>query len=105
MGVHQLENAAAAAAMATERRLDLAAVTDALGQAVGQSRWRMELHERRDGVTVINDAYNANPASMGAALDALSGIGRGAGRRTVAVLGEMKELGDASAAGSRRRRG
>jgi UDP-N-acetylmuramoyl-tripeptide--D-alanyl-D-alanine ligase len=97
VGVHQLANAAAAAAMALSAGLDFATVTDTLGSAVGQSRWRMELSERPDGVTVINDAYNANPASMGAALEALSGIGSRAGRRTVAVLGEMKELGEASA--------
>jgi UDP-N-acetylmuramoyl-tripeptide--D-alanyl-D-alanine ligase len=83
--------------MALSAGLDFATVTDTLGSAVSQSRWRMELSERPDGVTVINDAYNANPASMGAALEALSGIGSRAGRRTVAVLGEMKELGEASA--------
>ena len=55
----------------------------------------MELHERADGVTVVNDAYNANPDSMRAALKALAAIGRGRpGARTVAVLGEMLELGD-----------
>ena len=53
----------------------------------------MELHERADGLVVVNDAYNANPASMGAALDALVAIGGRRGRRTVAVLGEMLELG------------
>jgi UDP-N-acetylmuramoyl-tripeptide--D-alanyl-D-alanine ligase len=42
---------------------------------------------------VVNDAYNANPASMAAAIDALTAIGRRRSRRTVAVLGEMKELG------------
>ena len=54
----------------------------------------MEVHERADGVTVVNDAYNANPDSMRAALEALAAIGRGrAGARTFAVLGEMRELG------------
>jgi len=96
IGQHQVSNAAAAAAMAVAAGLDFADVVEALGKATGQSRWRMERHERSDGVTVINDAYNANPASMGAALDALSGIGRGSSRRTIAVLGEMKELGDGS---------
>ena len=54
----------------------------------------MEITERADGVTVINDAYNANPDSMKAALRALATIGRG--RRTWAVLGEMAELGAAA---------
>ena len=58
------------------------------------SPWRMELHERADGLVVVNDAYNANPDSMAAALDALAAIGERGGRRTVAVLGEMLELGD-----------
>ena len=53
----------------------------------------MEVNERTDGVTVINDAYNANPESMLAALETLTASAAG-GRRTVAVLGEMKELGD-----------
>ncbi len=57
----------------------------------------MELRERADGLVVINDAYNANPDSMRAALDTLAGIGRRTGRRTVAVLGEMRELGESSA--------
>jgi UDP-N-acetylmuramoyl-tripeptide--D-alanyl-D-alanine ligase len=58
----------------------------------------MALHERADGLVVVNDAYNANPASMAAALDALAAIGRRGGRRTVAVLGEMLELGESSVA-------
>jgi UDP-N-acetylmuramoyl-tripeptide--D-alanyl-D-alanine ligase len=57
----------------------------------------MELHERADGLIVVNDAYNANPDSMRAALDTLAEIGRRTGRRTVAVLGEMRELGDSTA--------
>jgi UDP-N-acetylmuramoyl-tripeptide--D-alanyl-D-alanine ligase len=54
----------------------------------------MERTERPDGVTVINDAYNANPESMRAALRTLADLGRG--RRTWAVLGAMLELGDDS---------
>jgi UDP-N-acetylmuramoyl-tripeptide--D-alanyl-D-alanine ligase len=71
----------------------------ALAEARSLSRWRMEVHDRSDGVTVINDAYNANPDSMQAALDALAGIGAQSARRTVAVLSEMRELGpDAASA-------
>jgi UDP-N-acetylmuramoyl-tripeptide--D-alanyl-D-alanine ligase len=55
----------------------------------------MELTERPDGVTIVNDAYNANPESMRAALTALAAMtGSGSGRRGFAVLGEMTELGD-----------
>jgi len=92
-GRHQVPNAAAAAAMAIAAGVPFADAAAALSTAVPASRWRMELHERSDGLVVVNDAYNANPASMVAALDALVAIGTGRGRRTVAVLGEMKELG------------
>jgi UDP-N-acetylmuramoyl-tripeptide--D-alanyl-D-alanine ligase len=61
------------------------------------SPMRMEVRRRPDGLTVVNDAYNANPSSMAAALKTLAALGREGGR-TVAVLGEMAELGpDASA--------
>jgi UDP-N-acetylmuramoyl-tripeptide--D-alanyl-D-alanine ligase len=56
----------------------------------------MELHERSDGLVVVNDAYNANPDSMRAALETLAQLGARTGRRTVAVLGEMRELGEQS---------
>jgi UDP-N-acetylmuramoyl-tripeptide--D-alanyl-D-alanine ligase len=98
LGRHQVANAGAAAAMALAAGLDFLAVTTALEAATSLSRWRMELHERADGVAVINDAYNANPASMRAALATIAEIGSRSGRRTIAVLGEMKELGEASAA-------
>ena len=51
----------------------------------------MEVTDRPDGVTVINDAYNANPEAMAAALSALATMARG--RRAFAVLGHMTELG------------
>jgi UDP-N-acetylmuramoyl-tripeptide--D-alanyl-D-alanine ligase len=79
--------------MAVAAGMPFADAAAALSSAVAASPWRMELHERDDGLVVVNDAYNANPASMVAALDALAGIGGRRGRRTVAVLGEMKELG------------
>lgn len=92
-GAHQLLNAAAAAAMALAVGVPLAQVAAALSAAADSSPMRMELHERADGLLVVNDAYNANPASMQAALEALVAIGARRGRRTVAVLGEMRELG------------
>jgi UDP-N-acetylmuramoyl-tripeptide--D-alanyl-D-alanine ligase len=95
-GAHQVSNAVAAAAMAAAAGVDWDVVVEALGRARSMSPWRMSLHERADGLVVVNDAYNANPASMAAALDALAAIGQRGGRRTVAVLGEMLELGDSS---------
>jgi UDP-N-acetylmuramoyl-tripeptide--D-alanyl-D-alanine ligase len=99
-GEHHVSNALAAAAVATECGMDVKRLAVALGEAGSLSRWRMELTDRPDGVTVINDAYNANPDSMRAALRALAAIGgRGPGaRRTWAVLGEMRELGEDSLA-------
>jgi len=97
-GAHQVPNAVAAAAMAAAAGIAWDDIVDALGRARSLSPWRMALHERADGLVVVNDAYNANPASMVAALDALAAIGARGQRRTVAVLGEMLELGAASAA-------
>ncbi len=96
-GIHQWRNAAAAAAMALAAGLDLDTVADALGEAQAASRWRMELSERPDGLVVINDAYNANPESMEAAVETLAEMGAANERRTIAVLGEMLELGEGSA--------
>ncbi len=97
-GAHHVANAAAAAAMAIAAGLALEDVAAALCTAQAASRWRMELTERSDGLLVLNDAYNANPGSMRAALEALVLLGERRGGRTVAVLGEMKELGDAAPA-------
>ncbi len=97
-GAHQVPNAVAAAALASAAGIGWDEIVDTLGRARSMSPWRMALHERRDGLVVVNDAYNANPASMAAALDALSVIGRRGDRRTVAVLGEMLELGESSVA-------
>ena len=95
-GRHHVPNAVAAAATALAIGLDLYQVAAALGAATARSRWRMELHDRSDGVTVINDSYNANPDSMRAALNTLAELGR-SGRHTWAVLGDMLELGDTAA--------
>jgi UDP-N-acetylmuramoyl-tripeptide--D-alanyl-D-alanine ligase len=95
-GRHQVANALAATAAAVAVGLELDEVAAALTAAGSRSRWRMELHDRTDGVTVINDSYNANPDSMRAALTTLAELGR-AGRATWAVLGDMLELGDTAA--------
>ncbi|HEY6687027.1 MAG TPA: UDP-N-acetylmuramoyl-tripeptide--D-alanyl-D-alanine ligase [Propionibacteriaceae bacterium] len=95
-GRHQVANAVAAAAAALALGLELDQIASALGHAAPRSRWRMELHDRPDGVTVINDSYNANPDSMRAALTTLAELAR-TGRNTWAVLGDMLELGDLAA--------
>jgi UDP-N-acetylmuramoyl-tripeptide--D-alanyl-D-alanine ligase len=94
VGEHHVANALATAAVAAWAGMPVGDIASALNDAVPRSRWRMEVRETPDGVTVINDAYNANPESMRAALKALVAAGRG--RRTWAVLGEMAELGDAA---------
>jgi UDP-N-acetylmuramoyl-tripeptide--D-alanyl-D-alanine ligase len=99
VGAHQALNAAAAAAAAFAAGLAPAEIADALREVETLSQWRMELRELPTGVIVLNDSYNANPDSMRAALDALASIGADADvRRTVAVLGEMRELGESSEA-------
>lgn len=93
-GEHQVANALAATAMALAAGVSLADIASSLNAYEPVSKWRMEVHERPDGVIVVNDAYNANPESTRAALKALVAMGKG--RRTWAVLGEMKEIGDTS---------
>ena len=95
-GAHHVGNALAVAAAALELGLSLDQVAAGLSAAEPVSRWRMEISERPDGVVVVNDAYNANPESMRAALDALAAMST-SGRRW-AVLGGMLELGDDSRA-------
>jgi UDP-N-acetylmuramoyl-tripeptide--D-alanyl-D-alanine ligase len=102
VGAHQAGNAAAAAAAALAVGIDLEDVGAALARVVSLSKWRMELHELADGVVLLNDSYNANPESMRAALDAIARIGEDeAVRRTVAVVGVMRELGETSVAAHR----
>jgi UDP-N-acetylmuramoyl-tripeptide--D-alanyl-D-alanine ligase len=92
VGAHHAANAAAAAAVALAAGLDLATIGQRLTTARERSAMRMARTLRADGVLVIDDAYNANPESMAAALRAAAHV-RGAGRRVAAVLGEMLELG------------
>ena len=94
IGAHHTGNLLAAAAAAWAAGIPGADIAAALSSQAAASRWRMERTERADGVTIINDAYNANPESMRAALRTLADLGQG--RRTWAVLGAMLELGEDS---------
>jgi UDP-N-acetylmuramoyl-tripeptide--D-alanyl-D-alanine ligase len=96
VGEHQAANATAAAAVALAVGMPFADVLAAFATVRPRSRWRMEVGRTSSGVTVINDAYNANPDSMRAALKALVDLAhrQGPETRTFAVLGEMKELGE-----------
>ncbi len=91
-GEHHVSNALAAAGLAEQAGMAVPDIAAGLSAAVARSRWRMEVTRLPDGVTVINDAYNANPDSMRAAIAALATMARG--RRGFAVLGHMTELGD-----------
>lgn len=93
-GGHQVTNAVAALTVGLALGLPLAELATGLGRAELTSRWRMEVTRTQSGGVVVNDAYNANPESMSAALRA---VGRMSGERELwAVLGEMRELGEMS---------
>jgi UDP-N-acetylmuramoyl-tripeptide--D-alanyl-D-alanine ligase len=94
-GVHNVSNALAAAAVGMECGLGAEEVAGALNGHVAASANRMDVRTRRDGVTVINDSYNANPDSMRAGVDALAFTATGrTGATSFAVLGRMAELGE-----------
>lgn len=93
LGEHHVMNALAALTVADALGLDLATAIESLAALERAERGRMELLQPGGGVTVINDAYNASPDSTAAALRALAHMTRQAGRRSIAVLGEMAELG------------
>jgi UDP-N-acetylmuramoyl-tripeptide--D-alanyl-D-alanine ligase len=90
-GAHAVANALAAAAAARRIGIPVGEIAEALSKAEPVSRWRMEVTERPDGVTVVNDAYNANPESVRAAIDTVVHMAREG--RAFAVLGGMAELG------------
>ena len=93
-GEHNVTNALAAAALAGQVGMESTAIAAGLSGATARSKWRMEVTERQDGVIVVNDAYNASPEAVAAALAALRVMA--AGRRAYAVLGRMAELGERS---------
>jgi UDP-N-acetylmuramoyl-tripeptide--D-alanyl-D-alanine ligase len=92
LGRHSAANALAAIAVARSMRLPEEAIIESLSKS-DNPEMRLQL-ETAGSITILNDAYNANPNSMRAAIETLAGLGT-EGRR-VAVLGDMRELGDSS---------
>ncbi|MEU6851373.1 UDP-N-acetylmuramoyl-tripeptide--D-alanyl-D-alanine ligase [Actinacidiphila alni] len=92
-GRHNVTNALAAATCALAAGVRFDAVLKGLAVAEITSGNRMQIHDRSDGVTIIDDTFNASPEAVLAALDALDDIA-GRQRRQIAVLGEMAELGN-----------
>lgn len=96
LGEHHVMNALAAVAVSDTLGVPKADIILALQNLPLAERWRMQLTNRADGISIINDAYNASPDSTKAALQTLAQLGRKTGRRTVAIIGEMAELGEFS---------
>ncbi|GIM94571.1 UDP-N-acetylmuramoyl-tripeptide--D-alanyl-D-alanine ligase [Paractinoplanes toevensis] len=96
-GRHQIANTLAAAAVALSLGMDFDDLVAALGEIGIVSSRRMDVFTRPDGVTVIDDSYNANPSSTAAALHALAAMA--AEGRRIAVLGYMAELGSHEVSG------
>jgi UDP-N-acetylmuramoyl-tripeptide--D-alanyl-D-alanine ligase len=94
IGEHHVMNALAAISVAHELGFSLSDAIDALEEVTLAERWRMQVFAGHD-VTVINDAYNASPDSMAAALKTLVHVTPPESRR-IAVLGAMAELGEYS---------
>src|SRR3954447_4231519 len=92
-GEHHVGNALSAAAVALELGATPAEIGAGLSGLERRSARRMEVVTREDGVTILNDSFNANPESMRAGLKALAAMTRESGRRSWAVLGVMGELG------------
>jgi UDP-N-acetylmuramoyl-tripeptide--D-alanyl-D-alanine ligase len=94
LGRHTASNALAAIAVGRKLRVSEDRVIDSLANAHGADM-RLQMH-KANGLTVLNDAYNANPNSMRAALDTVTALPSGDYDRRVAVLGDMREMGAAS---------
>lgn len=93
-GEHFVQNALAAASVALALGISIDVVAAGLRIAGLDSKWRMEVRELGNNITLVNDSYNANPESMRAALAATASMA--AGRRSWAILGEMRELGEST---------
>jgi len=94
-GIHQVANALAAAAIATNLEISIDVIAGALSTAELNSKWRMEIHEIQ-GLVLINDAYNSSPESAEAALRTLALFAQERGGQSWAFLGKMHELGASS---------
>jgi UDP-N-acetylmuramoyl-tripeptide--D-alanyl-D-alanine ligase len=94
LGEHNVLNALAAATVGIAVGMEVSDIALALTTLKQKSKWRMEVHQIPGNVTIINDAYNANPESMTAALETLTAIP--ATGKTFAILGKMHELGNDS---------
>lgn len=92
-GRHNVENALAAAAVGKIMGVDMESIAEGIANAE-TTGWRMEMINKPEEITIINDAYNANPVSMRSALMALGDISHD--KRAIAVLGDMGELGPVS---------
>lgn len=92
LGEHHVLNALATLSVSDLLGVPHEDAVQALESMPLAERWRMQVLNRTDGVTIINDAYNASPDSTKAALQTLAQLGR-SGNRTIAILGEMAELG------------
>ena len=95
IGMHQIANALAAAAVATALNIPIETISAALSTAENASKWRMEISQIGE-ITLINDSYNANPESVAAALRTLALISQETGGVSWAILGKMQELGESS---------
>ena len=101
LGLHQVANALASAAVATVLGIEIDSIAAALSTADNSSKWRMELHDE-GGILVVNDSYNANPESTAAALRTLALLAQERGGVSWAFLGKMHELGESEREDHRR---
>ena len=95
VGLHQVANALAVASVATVLGFSLDQIASGLSTAESQAKWRMEINEL-PSLVLINDAYNASPEAMAAALQTLVHFAQERGGESWAFLGKMNELGESS---------